>query len=125
LFAQLYRRKVFGEAKDVLWVGYIMVGGEIVIALFFVFFIVVLSERLKVWDYRRGTLLTHLDASIFFCTPFSSASATLGAALLVLPFSTTRHVGATSERFAGHVHVFARVSSKAAYQLSFAALYIS
>ncbi|CAN0505982.1 unnamed protein product, partial [Ectocarpus sp. 12 AP-2014] len=36
-----------GEAKDVLWVGYILVGGEILIAIFFVFFIVILSERLK------------------------------------------------------------------------------
>lgn len=40
--------KVFGEAKDVLWVGYVLAGGEIVISLFFVLFIVVLSERLKV-----------------------------------------------------------------------------
>lgn len=31
-----------------LWVGYILVGGEVVIAIFFLFFIVVLSERLKV-----------------------------------------------------------------------------
>lgn len=37
-----------GEARDVLWVGYILVGGEVVIAIFFLFFIVVLSERLKV-----------------------------------------------------------------------------
>ncbi|CBJ32340.1 conserved unknown protein [Ectocarpus siliculosus] len=39
--------KVMGEAKDVLWVGSILVGGEILIAIFFVFFIVILSERLK------------------------------------------------------------------------------
>lgn len=37
-----------GEAKDVLWVGYILVGGEVVIAVFFLLFIVALSERLKV-----------------------------------------------------------------------------
>lgn len=41
----------FGEAKDALWVGYILVGGEIVIAIFFVLFIVILSERLKVNFY--------------------------------------------------------------------------
>ncbi|CAM9493415.1 unnamed protein product, partial [Ectocarpus sp. 4 AP-2014] len=39
--------QVMGEAKDVLWVGYILVGGEILIAIFFLFFIVILSERLK------------------------------------------------------------------------------
>ncbi|CAM9234479.1 unnamed protein product, partial [Ectocarpus fasciculatus] len=39
--------QVMGEAKDVLWVGYFLVGGEILIAIFFVFFIVILSERLK------------------------------------------------------------------------------
>ncbi len=50
------RPKVFGEAKDVLWVGNIMVGGEIVIALFFVAFIVVLSERLKVPNCCREAL---------------------------------------------------------------------
>lgn len=51
-----------GEAKDVLWVGYILVGGEIVIAFFFVFFIVILSERLKVPYHARR--LTPVGSSV-------------------------------------------------------------
>eukprot|EP00903_Cladosiphon_okamuranus_P011141 g10515.t1 len=39
--------QVMGEAEDVRWVGFILVGGEAVIAFFFLFFIVALSERLK------------------------------------------------------------------------------
>eukprot|EP00752_Nemacystus_decipiens_P003601 g3320.t1 len=39
--------QVMGEARDTLWVGYILVGGEVVISFFFLLFIVVLSERLK------------------------------------------------------------------------------
>lgn len=53
--------QVMGEAKDVLWVGYILVGGEIVIAIFFIVFIVVLSERLKVNNHFFS-----VDESVFF-----------------------------------------------------------
>lgn len=40
--------QVMGEDRDALWVGYILVGGEVVIAFFFLFFVVALSERLQV-----------------------------------------------------------------------------
>ena len=43
-----------------MWVGNILVGGEVVIAFFFLFFIVALSERLKV----RLFLLIHPAAHL-------------------------------------------------------------
>lgn len=39
---------MFGEAEEALKIGYILVGSEVIISLFFAVFIMVVSERLEV-----------------------------------------------------------------------------
>ena len=39
---------MFGEAQDAVQIGYALVGTEVVIALLFAIFVVVMSERLEV-----------------------------------------------------------------------------